>query len=261
MVHGTKLILLSLPFLQGVPVTKPEEKAKEAPAAEPPKPASCARPATRSQAMRCAVCRDPQRSSRDMVEHPAFQGVNLCRPCGENALLTAEWENDAVWRKPDGCNDAFCRVCLREGEPSDARCPCGTLVCDACLQAHFPEETSATGKGGCLRCRKFCPRRKQGALPSRKAAAAAAAVASSASKPPMREVPAKEEACGPAAVGGDTPAAVWVLGGANKKRGMSGVLAAITNNGRTGLTPAKGAAPGAGKRESGENAAPRALNL
>lgn len=96
----------------------------------------------------------------------------LCVFRSESALLTAEWENDATWRK-DGCADSFCRVCLREGEAADARCLCGTLVCHACLQAHFPEESGVSSRSGCLRCRKFCPRRKQAALPSRKAQAVA----------------------------------------------------------------------------------------
>lgn len=73
-------------------------------------------------------------------------------------------------------------------------------------------------------------------------------------------MPRGGEAAPSAPVGGDAPAAVWVLG-SSKKRGMSGVLAAITNSGRTGLTPSKGPAPAVNERESGENAVPRALNL
>lgn len=77
---------------------------------------------------------------------------------------------------------------------------------------------------------------------------------------PCRALPAAEGENAPAQVGGDAPAAVWVLG--PRKRGMSGVLAAITNkDGRTGLTPAKAPMP---LKEAGENAlpaTPRALNL
>lgn len=103
-----------------------------------------------------------------MLTHSALSRLPE-RACSANPLLTDDWANDAVWRKPDGSVDALCRVCLREGEASDERCPCGTLVCGGCREAHFPEENAAPSKSSCVRCRKFCPRRKEAPLPSRRA--------------------------------------------------------------------------------------------